>query len=89
MSTSKPEDRPSGGLTQASLNNLAKNDPVLYALTQLLETERSKDRAADGQTSKIDIALKLMDRIAEDMAKQTGHQAEYALWAKKNVLIKK
>ena len=89
MSSSKPEERTSGGLTTASLNSLAKNDPVLFALTQLLETERSKDRAADGQTSKIDIALKLMDRIAEDMAKQTGHQAEYALWAKKNVLIKK
>lgn len=89
MSSSKPEDRQTGGLTTASLNAMAKNDPVLFALTQLLETERAKDRATDGQTSKIDIAIKLMDRMAEDMAKQTGHQAEYALWAKKNVLIKK
>jgi hypothetical protein len=89
MSTSKPEATASGGLTQASLNNLAKNDPVLFALTQLLETERAKDRATDGQTSKIDIAIKLMDRMAEQMAKQAGSAAEYAQWARKNVLIKK
>jgi hypothetical protein len=89
MSSSKPEDRPAGGLTQASLNNLAKSDPVLFALTQLLEVERAKDRASDGTTSKVDIAIKLMDRIAEDMARQTGHQAEYTQWARKNVLLKK
>jgi hypothetical protein len=89
MSSSKPETMPAGGLTQASLNSLAKNDPVLFALTQLLETERAKDRATDGQTSKIDIAIKLMDRMAEHMAKQAGSAAEYALWARKNVLIKK
>jgi hypothetical protein len=89
MSSSKPEDRQTGGLTQASLNSLAKSDPVLFALTQLLEVERAKDRASDGTTSKVDIAIKLMDRIAEDLAKQTGHQAEYTQWARKNVLLKK
>lgn len=91
MSTSKPEERSasSGGLSMASLNTLAKSDPVIFALTQLLEVEKAKDRAADGQTSKVDIALKLMDRIAEDLAKQTGHQQEYTQWARKNVLLKK
>ena len=87
--TSKPPDASTGGITSASFAAMAKNDPLLFALSQLLEIERAKDKLRTGDVSKTDIQTALLDRIAEATAKTAGSTEAHAAFQKKfNYMLK-
>jgi hypothetical protein len=80
---------PAGGITSASFAAMAKNDPMLFALSQLLEIERAKDKLRTGDVSKTDIQTALLDRIAEATAKTAGSTEAHAAFQKKfNYMLK-
>ena len=91
--TAKPEPwakvTPGPSITSASFAAMAKTDPLFFALSQLLEFERAKDKAKDGTTSKVDIQIALLDRIAEAAAKTAGSTEAHAAFQKKfNYMLK-
>lgn len=87
--TAKPPDAATGAITSASFAAMAKNDPLLFALSQLLEIERAKDKLRSGDVSKTDIQTALLDRIAEATAKTAGSTEAHAAFQKKfNYMLK-
>ena len=86
---SRPEPPSAGGITSASFAAMAKNDPLLFAMSQLLEIERAKDKLRNTDISKTDIQTALLDRIAEATAKTAGSTADHAAFQKKfNYMLK-
>jgi hypothetical protein len=79
----------SGTMTQASLNALAKNDPLLFALSELLAVERSKGTVRDTNITKTDIQIALLDRIAEATSRTAGSSQAHADFQKKYLYVLK
>jgi hypothetical protein len=76
---SKPPDAsPTGAVTLASFNAMAKNDPLLFALSELLAVERSKGTLRVDTITKTDMQIALLDRIAASTAKTAGLQDDHA-----------
>lgn len=89
QTTLQPQAQTTGGITSASFAAMAKNDPLLFALSQLLEIERAKDKLRTGDVSKTDIQTALLDRIAEATAKTAGSTEAHAAFQKKfNYMLK-
>jgi hypothetical protein len=70
-------------MTQASLTAMAKNDPLLFALSELLAVERSKGTLKVDTVTKTDIQIALLDRIATATAKTANLQDDHARFQQK------
>lgn len=88
--TSQPQPAASTGvMTQASLAAMAKNDPLLFALSELLAVERAKGTVRDSTMTKTDMQIALLDRIAESTAKTAGSSELHAAFQKKYLYVLK
>ena len=86
---SRPAPLPTGGITSASFAAMAKNDPLLFALSELLAVERAKGTVRDSTITKTDIQIALLDRIAESTAKAAGSSELHAAFQKKYLYVLK
>ena len=81
--------QPAGAITSASFAAMAKNDPLLFALSELLAVERAKGTVRDTNITKTDIQIALLDRIAESTAKTAGSSELHAAFQKKYLYVLK
>jgi hypothetical protein len=88
--TSQPAPAASAGvMTQATLTSMAKNDPLLFALSELLAVERAKGTVRDTNITKTDMQIALLDRIAEATSRTAGSGEEHARFQKKYLYVLK
>jgi hypothetical protein len=72
----QPQPRPGQGLTLANITEMAKTDPTLFALAQMIEQNKNIDRTNTTQNTKLDSAITELKAMKAELMTLAGHGAD-------------